>query len=150
MWLKLLRTRTTSEALETVQEARKMSEVWGVENTVEHIWRAFEKAYATDHYPTQDILNDLLHGPEVLQTDPKAMRRFMTTCQTALTTLEYDEAMKATLNSHQHQYAIARRLGETLHHEWKLRRQHLKTKQKTVTFSIFCNWFQVRTTVLSE
>ena len=150
VWMKLLRTRTSAEALETVQEARRMSEVWGMDNAVKHIWRTFEKAYATDHYPTQDILNELIHGPEIPHADATAMRRFMNRCQAALTTMEYDDTVKVTLNSSQHQDAIARRLGDTVFQEWSSRRHHLKAKQKTVTFSTFCDWLQVKTRVLSD
>ena len=74
----------------------------------------------------------------------------MSKCQTALTTIEHDAAMKASLDSTQHQETIARRLGDTAADEWKFRKLDLLAKQKTVTFSTFCDWLQIKTRILSD
>ena len=117
-WMKLLLVRTESEALEVVQEARKMSEVWGTDTSVLHIWKSFEKAYATDRSPTQDLLNDILYGPDIPHSGSGALRRFMNRCQTALTAMDYDDTVKVTLNSSQNQNAITMRLGDRVFEEW--------------------------------
>ena len=127
-----------------------MSEVWGLEGAVKHIWDTFEAAYATKRLPTQDIMNDLLHGPVIPHADAKTMRRFMVRCRTALNTTTYDKTVEATLDSSENQNAIVRRLGNTVYQEWVARRNHLESKQKTVTFSTLCEWLKVKTKNLSD
>ena len=62
LWLKLLQTRTKAAALQIVQEFRRAQEMVGPEETLELIWKAFEKQYAAERTPGQDILSDLMTG----------------------------------------------------------------------------------------
>ena len=128
-----------------------MTEVWGTANSVKHIWGTFDNAFSTDfHDPTQDLLNDLLHGPRIPHTDRKALWRFANKCRTALAAMQYDDSLTAILNSSQHQHAIAKRLGDALLREWCARRYKLRAERKEVSFSEFCDWTQTQARILSD
>ena len=71
MWLKLLQHRTESAALAIVQESRRIQEMVGHEETLNLIWSAFDKQYAAERTPGQDILNDLMTGTIVSSSDPE-------------------------------------------------------------------------------
>ena len=135
MWLKLLQLRTKGSALEIVQESRGAQEMIGAQGTVDMIWRTFEEQYAAERNPGQDLLDGLMSGTNISESDPKLYWKFVHQCKLAAAAMEYNNAVKSILSVKQNQEKIAKRLGESSFKEWTFYRQKQMKKNKNCHIS---------------
>ena len=140
MWIKLLQQRTESAAHDIVQENRRAQEMIGSAATLKLIWEAFHKRYATNRTPGWDILNDLMTGEVISESEPESYWKFVHQCTMMATAMEYSETVRATLSLPHSQETIAKRLGNKGFDEWEIHRQKRLKKNKIVTFQTFCEW----------
>ena len=116
----------------------------GLEGTLELIWRAFEKQYAAERTPGQDILRDLMTGAILNRSNSESYWKFVHQCTMAARAMKHNEIVKATLMVPHNQEMIARRLGHGGFEEWTFYRQKQLRKNRTTTFQTFCEWIETK------
>ena len=123
MWLRLLAVRTQGYANQIVRENKAAQEILGPRATVEQIWSTFEKWYAPDKNPGQDLLKGLMSSTEIRTSDMKSLWGFIGQCTLAAKAMSHDETVRTTLTAQHNQELIAKRLGEAALGEWKMYRR---------------------------
>ena len=144
MWIRLLTARTRLQAYTIVQENKEAQEILGAQETVNRIWKAFDRRYADDRNPGRDFLSSLISGPPIQTSDPTSFWSFVDRCSLAAEAMKRDEVVRSTLALPHNLEAVAARLGEDELREWRRFRKMTLNEDKPVDFQTFCKWVEVR------
>ena len=80
----LLRARTAGEANDTIQPLLLVQQESSPERALTMAWSALDKRYFTAQRPSQQLIQQLLHGPTVNSDEPGTISTFADICESVV------------------------------------------------------------------
>ena len=102
-------------------------------------WSALDKRYFTAQRPSQQLLQQLLHGPTVNSDEPGTLSTFADICESVVFLKSQHPTAFASLDEYSTQQAIYSRLAKPLFDKW-YEHQWVTLQATTVSFEQFSGW----------
>ena len=83
-WLELLKARTKGEALKVIKDATNLLMPESTpEDTLRITWEFLDERFLTSQQPSQEILNTIVHGPQITLSNVALLTNFAQACASA-------------------------------------------------------------------
>ena len=102
-------------------------------------WSALDKRYFTAQRPSQQLIQQLLHGPTVNSDEPGALSTFAEVCEAIVFLKSQNQTAFASLDEWSTQQAIYSRLAKPLFDKW-YEHQWVTLQTTTASFEQFSGW----------
>ena len=144
-WMDLIHARTTKEANAAIQPARLLQRETSPEEALDIAWQFLDKRFSTSQMPSQQLLDDSLHGPIITSS---SVTEFAHQCQAAVLLRRSHPGSLTSLDELTTQKNLFNRLNDDLHLKWyEYKCTHL---QKTPTFEEFSRWIDAQSEIHLE
>ena len=141
----LIHARTTKEANAAIQPARLLQRETSPEEALDIAWHFLDKRFSTSQMPSQQLLDDILHGPIITSS---SVTEFAHQCQAAVLLRRSHPGSLTSLDELTTQKNLFNRLNDDLHLKWyEYKCTHL---QKTPTFEEFSRWIDAQSEIHLE
>ena len=127
-WLELLEHRTVGQALDLVKDAGSLVGEFTMDKIVAAIWKELDRLYLPKMKRSDDILNDLMHGPVVHRNNFKTLEEFSNKCYLMNILSESDYELKIIASRPSTMTGLVRRLDDTLQDLWLYEERENKAK----------------------
>lgn len=149
-WLQLLDKRTTGIPNGLIKQTRKLQVECSPEIALEYAWESLNERFQTKKSPSQTLIGQITHEPEVGPNDPDALFTIARNCKTVMNLGISSPSITNSLNQQTTFDLIINRLETPIDVDWiKYRRSYIPA-QDTTPFNHFATWIQEQAKIYLE
>ena len=139
-WFELLKHRTTGSALSLVKDSGSLVGELTMDKIVASIWEELNRLYLPKMKRSDDILNELMHGPVVFHDNLAKLEDFSKKCHLMNQLSQADPELRIISSRPSTIVGLVRRLDKILQNEWLDEEKRLKRNKEQVSLTEFHEW----------
>ena len=147
-WLELLKARTKGEALKVVQDTTNLLMPESTpEDTLRITWEFLDERFLTSQQPSQEILNTIVHGPQITLSNVALLTNFAQACASAQCLRNGGSKTFSPLENQTTQENVFDRLDAELNRKWFKYRMKNGLQQDPIPFEQFAEWIRTQSRI---